>query len=359
MKRNNEQGVSSDPISPPSSAPSSGKCKWLKMDMTAERAASALNNQEGRGMVVERRTERASSNFDPFSLSSLGVSISSLLPPGLASPPRPTRQRSSEFSEILQRLTNASTSTSDTVPNPVDIPQDSEDIVGILTGELTTRPVVRTTPERNMLALMPPLTGPGVAMSGKKRGHGSVSKGDETSSCADKASPFPPEFLPDELETSVNPCSDTKSKLTRNGNLSDSKSGPSSQSTSAFFQVDKSQLKPVNRRPSLYEIGDIEDFPPPRNWVKDPEDSTRLIWNSYRENKKADEASSSSYMKATGYGQPTAASAPMPGLQRRWDEEDGKDDEDNRVQRRSPPTMGIAQLIAKARLNHKPRGQEK
>lgn len=63
MKRGSEQGGSSsgddEPTNPPSSsAPSSEKCKWIKMDMTAERTASALNNQEGRGMVVERRTER-------------------------------------------------------------------------------------------------------------------------------------------------------------------------------------------------------------------------------------------------------------------------------------------------------------
>ncbi|XP_035700889.1 uncharacterized protein LOC118433254 [Folsomia candida] len=188
MKRNNE--TSGDDNSNPSPV-----SKFMRLDLAAQQSSSALENPEGhgRGIVVTSSTEGTSSSSDPFCLTDLRASISSILPPTLASPPRPPRPKSRRgwSTDFVHRFEDTE-STCDT--------QTSSDVISILSGNLITPPsnvTVHTTRERNFLDSGSPLTGSEGAMGGRKRARSSLATG-KLESWANTVLSFGPRDLPKE-----------------------------------------------------------------------------------------------------------------------------------------------------------------
>ncbi|OXA38503.1 hypothetical protein Fcan01_26712 [Folsomia candida] len=297
MKRNNE--TSGDDNSNPSPV-----SKFMRLDLAAQQSSSALENPEGhgRGIVVTSSTEGTSSSSDPFCLTDLRASISSILPPTLASPPRPPRPKSRRgwSTDFVHRFEDTE-STCDT--------QTSSDVISILSGNLITPPsnvTVHTTRERNFLDSGSPLTGSEGAMGGRKRARSSLATGKLES-----------------WANTVDSCSETEtvSNLAKNEYFYLSTSpNPSSQSTTTFSHVDKFTLKPVSRKLDFEDMENtpplknqqIEDSPPPPrdHTNEDPVGSIHLLWDSHLQNNNSNKAT------PVDIGQPAAASTPMSALQR-------------------------------------------
>ncbi|XP_035700888.1 uncharacterized protein LOC118433253 [Folsomia candida] len=334
MKRNNE--TSGDDNSNPSPV-----SKFMRLDLAAQQSSSALENPEGhgRGIVVTSSTDGTSSSSDPFCLTDLQASIYSILPPTLASPPRPPRPKSRRgwSTDFVQRLEDPE-STSDTA----DIAQSSSDGISILSGSLVTPPsyvVARTTRGRNFMDSGSPLTGPGGAMRGRKRARSSLATG-ELESWTNTVLSFGPGDLPKEVEAALGPyfsmvdnCSETETvpNLTKEEYVYLSTStDASSKSTTAFSHVDRFTLKSVSRKLDFDDMEntppaqnqEIEDDSPPRfippppprdQTTEDPVGSIHLLWDSHLQNNNSDKAIPVDMNDSIG--QPAAASTPMPALQ--------------------------------------------